>query len=442
MRVGTKRILWISMMIAAVLLIAVGGIALIRNRMSSSEKVLRFGMSAGSYWDVPTGTCYEIIDGAIETFEARHPDVRVEYVSGIMKEDYPEWLSERIVLGEEPDVFMIPEGKFDTIASLKALKNLDHLIQEDTGFKSSDYYEGAYKGGNIRGVQYALPYEGVPTLMFVNKTLLNEEGISMPKENWSWDDFLSICRQVTRDTDGDGMIDQFGCYDFGWKEAVCSNGAELFSQNGDTSYFGDEKVEAAVKFVKELNGVNQGHIVTAKEFDKGKVAFRPFAFSEYRTYKPYPWRIKKYSDFEWDCIKLPSGPDGRGQSQLNTLLMGISSRTEQESLAWEFLKLLCYEEPTQRQLLEYSQGMPVVRKAAESVKLQEVLGDDAPGSGSMNVQVIRQVMEEAVEMPNFPQYSAAMELADAEINRMVNGDVALDNRLLKLQREINSMLTQ
>ncbi len=442
MRIRSRQSVLISMVAAAVLLLAIGGMTALQSDRPDAEKVLRFGMSAGSYWDVPTGNCYEVIDAAIRRFEEKHPGVRVEYVSGILKEDYPEWLAEQIVLGEEPDVFMIPEGEFDTIASLKVLKNLEPLIEKDSMFDRGEYFDGAYGYGMIRGVSYALPYESVPTLMFVNKTLLEKEGISMPDEDWTWEDFLAICRRVTRDTDGDGMIDQFGCFDFGWREAVCSNGAVLFEENGMTSYFGDNKVEAAVKFVKELNAVNQGYVVTAKEFDKGNVAFRPFAFSEYRTYKPYPWRIKKYSDFEWDCINLPAGPDGSGQSELDTLLMGISSRTEQESLAWELLKTLCYDEETQVQLLEASQGMPVIRKAAKSPMLQIVLGDDTPGSESMNVQVIRQVMENAARTPNFRLYPAAMELADVEIGRMVNGDVALDNRLLRLQREVNDLLRQ
>jgi multiple sugar transport system substrate-binding protein len=442
MKIGGTRSTWVLMFMSILLLLVIGSIAVIKDGLNPSETVIRFGMSAGSYWDVPTGNCYEVIDDAIERFEASHPGVRVEYVSGILKDDYPEWLSEQIVLGKEPDVFIIPESEFDTIASLNVLKDLDHLIQTDPEFDSAAYYEGAYRYGNLRGFQYALPYESVPTLMFVNKTLLEQEEISMPKDDWNWDDFKEICKKVTRDTDGDGIIDQFGSYDFNWKEAVCANQAVLFDEKGSTSYFGDEKVETAVRFIKELNALNQGYQVSSLEFDKGNVAFRPFSFAEYRTYKPYPWRIKKYSDFEWDCIRMPSGPDGSGQSSLNTLLIGVSSRTKQEALAWEFLKTLCYDEETQTQLLTDSQGMPVLRSVARSPVLHQLLGDDTPGSESMDVDVIRQVMEDAVEIPNFKQYSAAMDLANTEITGMLNGDLSLDTGLLKLQREVNNLLKQ
>lgn len=440
MKYGGKKSVWYSMMIAAVLLISIGGMVLRHIQQESRKTVIRFGMIAGSYWDVPTGNCYEIVDAAIKRFEQKHPEIHVEYVSGILKEDYPEWLAEQILLGEEPDVLMIPDEEFDLLASLGVLKELGPLIEKDDEFQAENYYKGAYNYGNIRNIQYALPYETVPTLMFVNKTLLENEGISMPKTDWTWDDFLSLCRQVTKDTDGDGIIDQFGCFDYGWKEAAISNGAVLFKKDGTAAYFSDSKVETAIKFIRELNGINNGFTVTSMEFDAGNVAFRPFAFSEYRTYKPYPWRIKKYSDFEWDCVKLPLGPDGKGESELNTLLMGISSRTSHEHFAWELIKELCYAQETQLHLLQSSQGMPVLKETAKSPLLQQVLGNDIPGNSNMNVEVLQQVMEEAIEAPNFRRYSSAMTLADGEIKRIISGDISIDSGLLKLQREINALL--
>lgn len=442
MKSGDKRTVWIPVIVGFILFVIAGVCAVENFRETRQGQVIHFGMIAGSYWDVPTGSCYEVIDAAIRRFEEKHPGVRVTYTSGILKEDYPEWLAEQILLGKEPDVFMVPAGQLDILASMGVLKDLGRLMEADKEFEKEEYYPAAWQYGNIRNTQYALPYESVPTLMFVNKTLLDKEKINMPGADWTWEDFLSICKQVTKDTDGDGVIDQFGCFDYGWREAVDSNGATLFEKDGTISRFADSRVESAVRFVRDLNGVNEGYVVTAREFDQGKVAFRPFAFSEYRTYKPYPWRIKKYSDFEWDCVKLPSGPDGNGQSALDTLLMGIGSRSRQETLAWEFIKELCYEEETQLHLLEASQGLPVLRKAVESPLLKQVLGNDNPGNGNMDVEVICQVMEEARETPNFRLYPAAMSLADGEIGYIISGERSIDSGLLKLQREVNSLLRQ
>ena len=434
--------LGIVIFITTSLLLLIGTTTISQNQKDDKVTVLHFGMFAGSYWDVPTGNCYQVIDDAIQRFEESHSNVKIEYVSGILKDDYSEWLAEQVLLGKEPDVFMIPAGEFDMLASVGVLKDLDDFIKKDSSFHEDAYYSAAYNYGSIRQKQYALPYETVPTLMFVNKTLLEKEGIAMPDTNWTWQDFLDICRQVTKDTNGDGVTDQFGYYDYGWKNAVISNGISLFDDNGENTFFGDEKVEATVRFVKELTDVNQGFTVTSKEFDEGKVAFRPLDFSEYKTYKPYPWRIKKYSNFEWDCVTMPAGPSGKNQSEVSTLLIGVGSRTNYEELAWEFIKTLCYEEETQKQIFKDSQGLPVIREVVQSSEFQELLQMDAPGTSKRNMSVIDQVMEEAVATPNFRQYSSVMSEADREISRILNGEVSMDNGLLKLQREMNSLLKQ
>ena len=43
-------------------------------------------------------------------------------------------------------------------------------------------------------------------------------------------------------------------------------------------------------------------------------------------------------------------------------------------------------------------------------------------------------------MPHFVGYQDAMEIADQRIQEMVDDGVALDTKLLKLQREINNLL--
>mgnify|MGYP002231093233 CR=1 FL=1 len=69
-------------------------------------------------------------------------------------------------------------------------------------------------------------------MMFINKTLLQKEHIRIPDNDWTWDEFYSLCEQLTRDTDGDGIVDQFGVYDYGWEEALVANGCPLFSEDG------------------------------------------------------------------------------------------------------------------------------------------------------------------------------------------------------------------
>ena len=404
------------------------------------QKILRVGIFAGSNWDVPQGEPYAVIDEIIKNFSAENPEVKVEYVSGIKREDYSEWLAEKIIEGEEPDIFFVLSDDFNLFASTGALMDLTDFIEDDENFSEEIFYPAAFNFGKFEEKIFALPFESTLTFMFVNKTLLSKEGIEIPKNNWTWKEFLEICRKVTKDTDGDGKIDQFGCYDYSWQQAAISNGVNLFREDGKASYFANSRMEETVKFMIELNNLRQGCEVAAKDFDVGKVAFRPFTYAEYQTYKPYPWRIKKYSSFEWDCVQMPAGYSGENISVLDTLLVAMSSRTKNKNAAWKLMKKFCCDKSIQQMLLKKSQALPVRRDVIISAEAQEIFSDDFEEKNAITPKNIGEAMEKAVMPYKFKNYSAAMLYANDEILKIINGSIPLNNSLNKLQKKINAFL--
>ena len=303
-----------AVLVAALLCIA--GLVIYGQNIRRPQ-VLEFGMFGDSYWEVANADGYVIIDKAIKKFEKLHPEIKIHYYSGIPKDDYEEWLARKILKGDAPDVFMILSEDFSHMVSLGFLENLDKEIQEDKSVEIRDYYETSLEAGKIDDRQYALPYETVPTLIFVNKTLLEKEGIPVPDADWSWDDLYRICKKVTKDLDGDGRLDQFGTYNYGWLEALYSNDGKIFDPQGKKCYLTSERTEESVRFIQRINELYQGEKVTRETFDAGNVAFMPLSFAEYRTYKTYPYKIKKYSDFQWDCITLPAGSMGDNLSLIH-----------------------------------------------------------------------------------------------------------------------------
>ena len=407
---------------------------------AARQTVLTVGVIAGSYWDAPTGNCYAVIDAAIERFEQEHPNVRVEYTSGILKRDYSEWLADQFLMGIEPDVFLVMPEDFGMLAEQGALQPLDSLLASDAEVSTADFYDAALKSGAAGNVQYALPYECVPTLMFVNKTLLEAEGIPVPDNDWTWDDFYQICAQITRDTDGDDVIDQFGSYGYTWRDALAANGATLFDENGTICLIAEPACVEAVEFAQKLQNLYADCDITARSFDEGHVAFRPFLFSDYRTYQPYPWRIKRYSDFEWDCIQMPGGPSGTGRSELSTLLAAISSRSTQKSLAWELLKELTCSDDTQAMLYTDSHGVSALRRVTQSPRTQQILQHDTPGESQLGLELLSDTMEQAVAAPHFRAYDQALLLAESLVTTAMEDDHNLSLQLQRVQRELNEYL--
>ncbi len=419
------------------------GFVVIYSYLTTTSQILEVGVFVGSNWNVANANSYTIMDKAIEQFESQNQNVKVHYYSGIPKEDYSEWLAGKMLIGEAPDVFMVLEDDFNKLASMGELKDLTGLMGRDQSFDQNAFYQTVLDTGTYYGKQYALPYEAVPRLMFVNKSLLEKEGITVPDNDWTWDDLYAISTKVTKDTDHDGTLDQFGLYNYHWTEAVYANGAPLFDKDGRQSFFTDDRVEEAIKFVMKIESVNKGNKITQEDFDNGKVAFMPLPFSEYRTYKTYPYRIKKYTNFQWDCITLPSGEKGNNTSEINTLLVGISAHTRKEAAAWEFLKTLTYNTQIQMNVFRYSQGASVLKDVTQSKEAEEILQQDMEESEKViDTTLLNRVLDEGMIIPKFQNYKEAMAVAENDINQMLEGEKSIESSLKILQRTLKRYLAQ
>ena len=404
------------------------------------QDVLRVGIFYGSNWEVPGTVHYDILDQTIKKFEAKYSNVKVKYEKGILSENYSEWLAEQILKGTEPDVYLVLDEDFNTLATLGALKNLDAVVKGDKEFDKSVFYSSVYKAGQYGKSQYALPMECNPTLMFVNKTLLQKEGIRVPDNDWTWDDFYEICKKVVKDSNGDGQFDQFGYYDYTWLQAVYSNGISPFNRSGTTSNFLDERFSQSIEFIKRLEATNRNYQVRSNDFDLGKVAFRPFTFSDYRTYMPYPWRIKKYSGFEWTCIRMPAGPSGDNCSEMSALMAGISSRTGKGQAAWDFIKMLTTDEEIQSIIYEDTSAASVLKSVNLSKNTMELLNKDTPGDSIIDMSLLHTVIATGVIPYRFKQYEEAYGKADSLIKSYVSKEEDSSTFLFKMKNQVDEIL--
>lgn len=407
------------------------------------NNVIELGIFVGSNWDVANTNTYEIVDSIIKKFEEDHPGISVHYTSGIRKSDYSEWLAQRILIGKMPDVCMILSNDFEKFVSMGLLKNLDSLVNRDEAIEQEQYYKAALNTGEVGWKLYALPYEVVPNLMFVNKTLLEEGGYQVPNVDWTWNDLYEISKGVTQDNDGDGQIEQFGTYNYNWEDSVYANGAKVFSNDGKESYVADKRVVDSIRFIYKLNQLNQGQNVTQDDFDAGNVAFMPLSFAEYRTYKTYPYKIKKYTKFQWDCITMPAGPEGENISKTSALLMGISRNTKKERLSWELLKLFTNDSRMQMKIYEYSQGASALKVVTESNEAQYILRRDMDEEeGGIDNKVLSAAIEQGVVVPKFTKYEEAMVLVDNQIKKIMNDEGNLESSLKIFQRKLDTFLNQ
>lgn len=424
------------------ILIAAAALFLMTNQLKritfTKEKILKIGVFSDNYWGVQNGYANKIIDDAIARFEKEHPDVVVQYESGIMKTDYSEWLSEQMMNDSAPDVFFILGSDFSTFARIGALKNLNDLIRKDSDFDPAVFYETAYNYGNYDGRQFALPFECAPNMMFVNKTILDREKIDLPAQDWTWDDFYKICNKVTRDTDGTGIIDQFGTVNYSWIDAFDANGVKLFDDKGRSCDFAAPEISDAIVFLERLNALNSGDSLYERNFAQGNVVFQPMLFSEYRAYKSQELSFKKYSGFEWECLTMPSGPSGDNYSRLDTLSIAMSEKTTQEDYAWEFMKLLTSDPQIQEEIFDYSAGISVLPQVTQSAETQNRLKES---TGSVfNLDILESAMRKSVFRTRFRGYDNALEEVGLAVRSILDSNSNIQMEQIIWNRTINNYM--
>jgi multiple sugar transport system substrate-binding protein len=329
-------------------------------------------------------------------------------------------------------------GDFSTFAQIGALKDLDNLIKRDPSFDPSAYYKTAYDSGSYAGRQYALPYEGAPNMMFVNKTILDREHIAMPARDWTWNDFYEICRKVTKDTEGTGIINQFGTCNYTWNDAFDANGVSLFDEKGRSCDFTVREVGDAIAFLEKLEGLNSGYSVSERDFSQGNVVFQPMLFSEYRAYKSQELSIKKYSDFEWECVTMPAGPSGDNYSRLDTLSIAMSEETSNQEMAWEFMKLLTQDQAIQAEIFDYSDGISVMPSVTQSEETIKQIAEDT--GTAFNPDILESAMEKTIIQPRFRGYDNALEEVGIAVRSILDSKSNIQMEQIIWNRTLNNFL--
>lgn len=403
-----------------------------------SKNTFSFAFFTNANWDNSSNN--KIFKDIIKLYEAENPGVKIKYWSGIRCEDYSEWLSQRILEGEMPDLCVVINEDFDILASNGLLEELSEITKNDSDFNLEDLYDTALASCRYQDKLYALPNRINPKIMFVNVSMLERAGLVMPSDDWTWDDLMEYCKILTRDSDGDGDFDQFGIMDFDWKIAVSTNNQMLFNSQGTEAYFNSDGVLAALEFVDEINKLADKDIPTEADFDNGDVAFRPISFSWYNTYKITPYSVLK-DQFEWNIINLPKGPEGKNGADMEVAMLGISSFTQAKEEVWKFLKFIINDYDSQINLNKHSEGITSNKQYIYHIAEELSVSDYADITSvdeiknKLNAAVVNSVIQK-----RFIKYSSCMDLADNLLYRALYEGANYKKTLENLNKQINEIL--
>ncbi len=169
---------------------------------------------------------------AFKEFYKEHPKIRVR-IEIIPWARVFDKLLVSTAGGRAPDVSRVSSVWFTPCAAKGLLECLEPYIENDPEFDIDDFYKPAVEGwGTYKGKIYAIPGDVDVYATYYNKTMFDKHGVPYPDETWDWQRYLWAAKKLTKDLDGDGRLDQWGCNpDAWWQDYVWQNGGDILNED-------------------------------------------------------------------------------------------------------------------------------------------------------------------------------------------------------------------
>lgn len=142
----------------------------------SGDVTLR--LVAADYGDSASNSSQKYWDKLVKAYEAKHSDVKVE-VSVYSWNDVDRKVKEMVAAGKAPDMAQI--GAYADYADAGKLYSTADLLSIPV---EADFLEPLMDAGQVKHIQYGMPFAASTRVLFYNKTLFTEAGLTPPKD-WS-----------------------------------------------------------------------------------------------------------------------------------------------------------------------------------------------------------------------------------------------------------------
>ncbi len=297
-----------------------------------------------NYWSRKTGPDQLVVQEAIATFNRQNPQIEVKFQVMPWGAAYYSRIRTAILTAQPPEIFDIAPwlGPY----FLPYVQPFTEADFTSLGIRKADYAAEA-----IQGVRYGDKYVGVPlsilTLgLYYNKDLFQKAGLDPERPPRDFKEFLACAKKLTRDTDGDGKIDQWG-WMLGnslnpnawlWESILVSNGGSLLNKDLTKAAFQGkpgldalqllidlaygqkvappELADPSKSFVAGKLGMTVGGIWMIPAY-QGKIKFGTAPLPQFGSNRPASWGsldvyvMPKHTPAALAFAKWMAGPEGQ-----------------------------------------------------------------------------------------------------------------------------------
>lgn len=390
------------------------------------------------YWHVNAQTQGgQAVDELVKDFNAQSKDVKVvakfnpDMYKGLMQN-----LQSEKAAGKSPALIQVGWAFLDYFSNNFSYMSPEDAIQKfdpkDKDFLKDNFLPNVLDLAKTSdGKQLGIPYSLSTPVLFLNKDLLKQAGLS---ENGpqTWQEARQFANTVKKKTGKYGLYVQEPADTWAQQSLMMSNGAEII-KNGKAAFDSAEGREAyqlyADMVVKDKSALHVPWDQGVNAFINGKVAMMYTTIAQMSN-------VKKGAKFNVAAVPSPPFTGKPVKIPAGGSFLAITAQSEaQQKAAWEFEKYL-YSVPSMAKWTEATGYVPPRKDVADS---KEGLKDFVAENPMFKAALVQ--MDKAAPWTSFPGNSGlqAEQIMIDSRDKILGGQEPVDKALKEAQQQINQL---
>lgn len=350
-------------------------------------------------WHTYSGTFGEQFEALVAEFNSAHRGIVVEASYGGSLWTMRDKLFVAIAGDAAPDVAQIDQFWSSELADAGAILPVEQFLEADPGFDQEDIWPLAWETATYKGRVWSMPFSLSHIALYYNRSLFAGAGLAPDAPPATWKELEVMATALTRDTDGDGIMNQWGLSfpmraDQGvvyyWFAFLWQAGGEIFNDDYTAPRFhGPPGIEALAFWQRLVEGGSVPLAPPEGGFENGQIAMTLASTA----------RLSRYIEALGDDLGVVSLPCGQrcatGVGGANLAILASCAHPQE---AWEFVRWMSSPQVTWRWSTQTGY-LPLRRSVIESEEYQAYLAAE-PRAG-----VILEQMHMARVRPNILAYA-------------------------------------
>jgi len=370
----------------------------------------------------------------VAAFEAQNPDIKVD-LQQVPLSDIMAKFKTLIAGKTPPDVMSMNFDNSYQFGKLGALEPLDPWISK-SGLDMNIYYPAIVNMFKVDGVLYSMPATFSDVVLYYNKDLFDAAGLEYPQRDWTMADVKTAGTALTKDTNGDGKIDQWG-YSFPWWPLVLEMyNAKIWNEDATACTLNSPEGIKAIQAIVDGRYLDEYAPTSDQLAEQGE--WDMFIAGKLAMYPTGPWAVQPFNDsittFNYDIAHMPAGDRQATHVYANSYAMSASSKNTEA--AWKFIQFATGPEGTKlRQAGKYE--ISPVKDIAETYYVEALKGQNPEHS-----IVFMEVQDYAVPQPVHEHWQEIFDAISPEVDLALSNSKSVEDALNTACENANVVLNQ